>query len=80
VGARFDGYTYWDYRDEKITIFGSTVLVRSKNKYILLRDGIETTGMSMYTDTYIKENGQWKCVQAQITKVSPKIIPVMKRS
>ncbi len=26
--------------------------------------------MSMYTDTY-KENGQWKCVQAQIKKVSP---------
>ena len=28
-------------------------------------------GMSMYTDTYIKENGNWKCVQAQITKLSP---------
>ena len=27
--------------------------------------------MSMYTDVYIKENGEWKCVQAQITKVSP---------
>lgn len=67
----FDGYEYWDYRDENIKIFGSTALVHSKNKYVLIRDGKEITGMSMYTDTYVKENGQWKCVQAQITKLSP---------
>ena len=30
------------------------------------------TGSTMYTDIYIKENGQWKCIQAQITKVVPK--------
>ncbi len=67
----FDGYKYWDYRDEKISVFGNTALVRSKNKYVVVRDGQEVTGMSMYTDTYIKENGKWKCVQAQITKVAP---------
>jgi len=43
----------------------------AKNKYVVIRDGKEITGMSMYTDIYIKENGQWKCIQAQITKVSP---------
>jgi hypothetical protein len=67
----FDGYKYWDYRDENIKLFGNTALVRSKNKYVVVRDGKEITGMSMYTDTYIKENGQWKCIQAQITRVSP---------
>lgn len=67
----FDGYKYWDYRDEEIKLFGKTALVHSKNKYVVTRDGKEITGMSMYTDTYIRENGQWKCVQAQITKVSP---------
>ena len=67
----FDGYKYWDYRDENIKIFGNTALVRSKNKYVVVRDGKEVTGMSMYTDTYIRENGQWKCIQAQITRVSP---------
>jgi len=67
----FDGYKYWDYRDERISIFGNTALVRAKNKYVVLKDGKEVTGMSMYTDTYVKENGAWKCVQAQITKVSP---------
>ena len=67
----FDGYKYWDYRDENIQLFGNTALVHAKNKYVVVRDGREITGMSMYTDIYIKENGQWKCVQAQITKVSP---------
>jgi hypothetical protein len=67
----FDGFTYWDYRDESIQLFGNTALVRSKNKYIVKKEGTEVTGMSMYTDTYIKESGEWKCVQAQITRVSP---------
>ena len=67
----FNGYKYWDYRDENIKLFGNTALVRAKNKYVVLRDGKEITGMSMYTDIYIKEAGQWKCIQAQITKVSP---------
>ena len=68
----FDGFKYWDYRNEDIRIFGNTALVRSQNKYTVVRDGKEITGISTYTDIYIKENGQWKCVQAQITKVDPK--------
>jgi hypothetical protein len=71
----FDGYKYWDYRDEQIKVFGSMALVHACNKWIVMREGKETTGMSMYTDTYIKENGQWKCVQAQITKLSPENYP-----
>jgi len=67
----FDGFKYWDYRNENIKLFGNTALVHSQNKYIVEREGKEITGMSMYTDVYIKENGEWKCVQAQITKVSP---------
>jgi hypothetical protein len=66
----FDGYIYWDYRDENIQIFGNTALVHSKNKYVVVRAGKEITGMSMYTDIYIKEKGEWKCIQAQITNVS----------
>ena len=66
---------YWDYRDEKITLIGSTALVRSVNRYTILENGVESTGMSQYTDTYVKENGQWKCVQAQITEVTPENYP-----
>ena len=67
----FDGFTYFDYRDESIQLFGNTALVHAKNKYVTMQNGKETMGMSMYTDIYIKENGEWKCVQAQITKLSP---------
>jgi hypothetical protein len=68
-------YLYWDYRFEKITIIGSTALVRAVTKYTTLRDGKETTGMTQYTDTYVKENGTWKCIQAQLTSVAPENYP-----
>ena len=29
----------------------------------------------MYTDTYVHESGAWKCVQAQITPVTPANFP-----
>ncbi len=66
---------YFDYRDEKIDVFGNTALLRSTNKSIRIRDGVETTGMTMYTDTYVREDGAWKCVQAQITPMAPANYP-----
>lgn len=67
----FDGYTYWDYRNEGISIFGNTALVHAQNKYVVVQEEKEISGLSMYTDTYIKENGEWKCIQAQLCKVTP---------
>ncbi|MFT3908556.1 MAG: nuclear transport factor 2 family protein [Ferruginibacter sp.] len=67
----FDGFKYWDYRNEDIKIFGNTALVHAQNKYVVIRDEKEVTGMSMYTDVYVKENGKWICVQAQLCKVLP---------
>lgn len=66
----FDGYIYWDYRDEQIKIFGNTALVHAKNKFTFVKEGKEISGMSMYTDIYIKEKNEWKCIQAQITMVA----------
>lgn len=66
-----DRIPYFDYRDEKIDAFGATALLRSTNKSTRIVDGIESTGMTMYTDVYVHENGAWKCVQAQITPVAP---------
>ncbi|OSZ77523.1 hypothetical protein CAP36_14175 [Chitinophagaceae bacterium IBVUCB2] len=67
----FNGFIYWDYRKEDIKIVGTMALVRSQNKYVFEKDGKEMEGVVMYTDTYIKENGEWKCIQAQIGKVAP---------
>lgn len=66
---------YWDVRDEDIALFGDVALVRSTNKYIRRMDGQEVTGMSAYTDTYIREGGRWLCVQAQLTTVAPENYP-----
>lgn len=70
-----DVIVYWDYRDERIDVFGATALVGSTNKWIRLRDGAEVTGMTRYTDTYVFENGAWKCVLAQLTSVMPEHFP-----
>jgi hypothetical protein len=66
---------YWDYRDEKIDVFGTTALVRSTNKSVRMNNGVETVGMTIYTDIYVHENGAWQCVQAQITPVAPANYP-----
>ena len=66
-----DRIPYFDYRDEKIDVFGDTALLRSTNKSIRMVDGVETTGMTMYTDIYVRQGDAWKCVQAQITPVAP---------
>jgi ketosteroid isomerase-like protein len=66
---------YWDYRSEKITVIGTTALVRSVNKFTILENGKETTAMSQYTDTYVKEDGIWRCIQAQITNITPENYP-----
>ena len=66
---------YYDYRDELIDVFGNTALLRSTNKSIRVKDGVETVGMTMYTDVYVHENGAWKCIQAQITPVTPANYP-----
>jgi hypothetical protein len=61
---------YWDTRDELITLIGPVALVRATNRYVELVDGVETSGMAAYTDTYIHEAGKWRCIQAQITPVA----------
>ena len=39
------------------------------------KDGVETVGMTMYTDIYVRRDGAWKCIQAQITPVAPANYP-----
>lgn len=66
---------YWDLRDERIDIFGDTALVRAANKQTIRVGNSETTSMTVYTDTYQREDGRWLCIQAQITIVAPEYYP-----
>ena len=54
---------YYDYRDERIDVFGTTALVRSTNKSVRINDGVETVGMTLYTDTYVQQDGGWPLPQ-----------------
>jgi Domain of unknown function (DUF4440) len=69
TGYQHSGYTTFSYTDEYIRIFGNMALVRSKTVFTKMADGKEVSGNSVYTDTYIKENGEWFCVQAQLTRI-----------
>ena len=66
------GYTDFSYTDESIRIFGDIALVRSKTVYTKKLGDKVLKGNSIYTDTYVKENHHWKCIQAQITPVAQK--------
>jgi Domain of unknown function (DUF4440) len=63
------GYTSFTYADEFIRIFGNMALVRARTIYTKLVGGKAEEGFTIYTDTYLKENGKWQCVQVQITPV-----------
>lgn len=66
---------YWDFRHERIDVFGDCALVRSTNRYVQRDGGVETVRMATYTDVYVREDGRWLCVQAQITPVAPEHWP-----
>ncbi|HEV7782302.1 MAG TPA: nuclear transport factor 2 family protein [Chitinophagaceae bacterium] len=63
------GYKTFTYQDELIRIFGNTAFVRAKTVYTKDNNGKTETGYTIYTDSYIKENGKWQCVQVQITPI-----------
>jgi ketosteroid isomerase-like protein len=63
------GYTSFRYEDEVIRVFGNVALVRAKTIYTKAAGTKISNGYTVYTDTYVKENGQWRCVQVQITPV-----------
>ena len=62
---------YWDYRDERIELFGDVALVWAVNKHAIVHDGEEVTGMTGYTDTYLRDASGWKCIQAQLVTMAP---------
>jgi hypothetical protein len=69
TGYKDSGYATFGIADEFIRIFGNMALVRSRTVYTKKKDGTTINGGTIYTDTYVKENGKWLCVQAQITPI-----------
>jgi hypothetical protein len=70
-----DVIPYWDMRNERITLFDDVALVTATTKYVRVRGGVETVGMTCYTDTYLRTDGLWLCVLAQLTPVARENYP-----
>ncbi|HEV8273019.1 MAG TPA: nuclear transport factor 2 family protein [Chitinophagaceae bacterium] len=60
-------YKSFVMQNELIRIFSNTALVRAETPYTYISGGKEISGITIYTDTYIKLNGRWWCIQAQLT-------------
>jgi len=58
-----------DYKlhEVDIRVYGNTALVRATGVW-MREDG--KMGMSRFTDVYVRKNGGWKTVSAQITRTS----------
>lgn len=57
----------FELEEVQIRMFGNTALIIAKTRDKTMRNGKWSIGETRYTDTYVKENGQWKCVQVQLT-------------
>ena len=75
TGFDVDVITYWDMRDQRINVYGDAAIVGATNRWIRVRNGIETLGMTCYTDTYVRTGERWLCILAQLTPVTPENYP-----
>jgi ketosteroid isomerase-like protein len=57
----------------QVRIFGDAALIVAKTRDKTMKDGQWTIGETRYTDTYIKEKGEWRCVQVQLTRMPVQI-------
>ena len=60
-------YKSFMMQNELIRVFGNNALVRAETVYTAVKEEKEITGTTIYTDTYIKVNDRWWCIQAQLT-------------
>ncbi|HVI43527.1 MAG TPA: nuclear transport factor 2 family protein [Chitinophaga sp.] len=59
----------FEYTNEVIRIFGNMALITCNAMHTRRDNDNIISDKTVYTDTYVKENGRWRCVQAQITQV-----------
>jgi len=60
----------FDLEEIQVRIFDNAALIVAKTKDKKIKDGSCITGETRYTDTYIKEKGEWRCVQVQLTRIA----------
>jgi ketosteroid isomerase-like protein len=53
----------------KVRIFGNTAVVTGSDTEKSMEDGKDSSGKYIWTDVFVKQNGQWRAVASQSTKV-----------
>lgn len=60
----------FELEEVQVRIFDNTALIVAKTREKKIKDGAYISGETRYTDTYIKEKGEWRCVQVQLTRIT----------
>ena len=60
----------FELADEQVRIFGDMALIVARTTDTTIKDGKLVNGETRYTDTYVRENGKWLCVQVQLTRIA----------
>ncbi|HEV8505744.1 MAG TPA: nuclear transport factor 2 family protein [Chitinophagaceae bacterium] len=60
----------FDLEEVQVRLFDNMALIVAKTRVKKVKDGTIFTGETRYTDTYVKEKGEWKCVQVQLTRIA----------
>jgi hypothetical protein len=53
----------------KVRFFGNTAVVTGSDTEKSIQDGKDTSGKYIWTDVFVKQNGKWRAVASQSTKV-----------
>ena len=53
----------------KVRIFGNTAVVTGSDTEKSMENGKDTSGKYIWTDVFVKQNGKWRAVASQSTKV-----------
>ena len=52
-----------------VRIFGNTAVVTGSDTEKSMEDGKDSSGKYLWTDVFVKQNGKWRAVASQTTKV-----------
>lgn len=53
----------------KVRIFGNTAVVTGSDTEKSMEDGKDSSGKYVWTDVFVKQNGKWRAVASQSTKL-----------
>ncbi len=55
--------------DMKVRVFGDTAVVTGTDDEITMEDGKKSSGHYVWTDVFVKRNGQWLAVASQTAQI-----------